>query len=167
MNTKFKKIRPKNERIYFSSGYVCNGHWIFKVEWLKNLKRTKHCKFIGLQNLVKKLEIDLVMVRMGVIPYSQLTTEINETTITELVERDLSCFRPLNLSVMRYSQKSPGEKTKKVLFNNFLALDREYSPALFFDMTTTALYKDDKNPVVILDKNKQVVALIMPMKHKG
>lgn len=159
---KFKKLAKNGER-YISDGYACNGVWLFKIDWLTNLKKDRSTGIVALCNGIVKLQIAETIARLK-------GNRCNEVSLGHFVNNiDITNYKPLDLSTI--DLKKGYFRGDLNAFNNCAMeftqpntpiIDIEFSPALFFDGQAIVMFKDEKSPLVIL-KNNEIMAMLMPL----
>lgn len=166
---KFKALK-KDDLLYFQAGYVTNRHWLFSIEWLNGLKRTRASGLISLFNRITKARIKAVSDRLndkGVhnLPIEKLISDIN-----------LSEYAPLDIfkneTLTGYFRGYRENKTSvgmSFIQNGTPFIDIEYSPALFFDPSASVLFntKNANGPLVIQNRAGSIVGLLMPLKREN
>lgn len=166
---KFKSLK-KDDPLYFQAGYVTNRHWLFKIEWLENLKRTRASGAISLFNRITKARIKHVLDRLGDtgghnLPIENLVLGIDLNDYTAL---DILKNKPVT-GYFRGNRDNKSTVAMSFIQSGTPLIDIEYSPALFFDPSATVLFNKNSinGPLVIQDRAGAIVGLVMPLKTEN
>jgi hypothetical protein len=164
---KFKPVK-NSSNYYFGAGFVSNAHWAVSAAWIASLVSSKETRARGLvatKNAVIKKQAYFAASRLA-------GNDLTREALVSLVEANqaaLKTAKRLDLSRIVYETGYfKGDATKKIETvlttdqRDAPRLDIEYSALLFFDPTVSVFYTHRNSPVLVA-KNGELVAVLMPL----
>ena len=156
---KFKKLAAKKP-LYFESGYVSNGHFIFDIDWLLGLNPSDtSLGFKRLKTRILKERAAYVIARLSDtrIVTAQVVDCVNSFQVEE--------FRAAKECVFQSGYRNGNPENKGAVSMSFTVsgsprLDIEYAAACFFDPSAVVMVRDNRSPILLLSGSK-VVGIIM------
>lgn len=156
---KFKKI-PASQTVYVRDGYATNRHWIFRIDWLNTLAKSRGN--IQVRNRAKKAMLAANTARLLGNDYDKLDVSqpVSQIVLTEYRAASASEFETVQ-GYIKGDQSNYGAVAFRI--GGVPCLDIEYFPALQWDSGVTVMVKGKHDPVVILSGG-EIVGLIAPIK---
>lgn len=163
---RFKRLH-KNDPLYCADGYFSNREFIFKCDWIAEMKTRIT---MGLRRVMQRKQVETVTAKL-------VGNDISKAALARVIAAanesfDKGQYRQVKLQSdsIRKEFGFPHGRLQKAVVAFILThgkiqvrVSPEYFTALFFDLNTTAYIKDETSPIII-KKAGEIVGLIAPMR---